>query len=316
MLKDEDMWMSQKAISQLFGVNTQTISRHISNIYSEGELDQNPTCSKIEQVQTEGSRQVRRNIVIYNLDLIISVGYRVNSQKATNFRIWATKVLKEYAIKGFAMDDERLKRASHPFDKDYFDELLERVRSIRASERRIWQKITDIYAECSMDYDKNSPTTRGFYAMVQNKFHYAITGQTASEIIYNQADHTEINMGLKTWKLAPDGAIRQSDVIVAKNYLSEKDIRRLERAVTGYFDYVEDLIENGQGFTMEQFAKSVDEFLNFRKYKILSGKGSVSRESAEAKAKSEYEMYKRTQRYISDFDRLLMESKKEDDSDA
>ncbi|MBR4226603.1 MAG: virulence RhuM family protein [Candidatus Methanomethylophilaceae archaeon] len=316
ILRDETIWATQRSIAELFGVNVPAISKHISNICSEGELQKDSTVSKMEIIRREGDRDVKRIVEIYNLDMIISVGYRVNSQKATNFRIWATKVLKEYTIKGFAMDDERLKRASVPFDKDYFDELLERVRSIRASERRIWQKITDIYAECSMDYDKNSPTTRNFYAMVQNKFHYAITGQTASEIIYNQADHTEANMGLKTWKLAPDGAIRQSDVIVAKNYLGEKDIRRLERAVTGYFDYVEDLIENGQGFTMEQFAQSVDEFLNFRKYKILSGKGSVSRESAEAKAKSEYEMYKRTQRYISDFDRLLIESKNGDDDDS
>ena len=316
IVRDEDIWISQKGMARLFDVNVPAISKHISNILSEGELEQGSTVSKMEIVQNESGRDVKRTIETYNLDMIISVGYRVNSQKATNFRIWATKVLKEYTIKGFAMDDERLKRASAPFDKDYFDELLERVRSIRASERRIWQKITDIYAECSIDYDRNSPTTRNFYAMVQNKFHYAITGQTAPEIIYSQADHTEDNMGLKTWKLAPDGAIRQSDVVVAKNYLGEKDIRRLERAVTGYFDYVEDLIESGQGFTMEQFAQSVDEFLNFRKYKILSGKGSVSRESAEAKAKSEYEMYKRTQKYISDFDRLLMESKKEDDSDA
>ena len=304
-LKDEDIWITQRSLSELFGVNSQAITKHISNIYSDGELERGPTCSKMEQVQIEGNRQVKRTVEVYNLDMIISVGYRVNSQKATNFRIWATKILKEYTIKGFAMDDERLKHNNNLFDRNFFDELLERVRSIRASERHIWQKITDIYAECSIDYDKDSKTTREFYAMIQNKFHYAITGQTAPEIIYSSADHNERNMGLKTWKNAPDGAIRQSDVVVAKNYLEEKEIKKLERAVTGYFDYIEDLIDNEETFTMEQFTESVDAFLNFRKYKILHDKGSVSRDKAESKARSEYDLYKSSQKYISDFDKSM-----------
>ena len=312
ILRNEDIWMPQKAISQLFDVSTQTISRHISNIYSEGELERESTCTKIVQVQKEGDRDIKRYLIIYNLDVIISVGYRVNSQKATNFRIWATKILKEYTIKGFSIDDERLKRNDNLFDKDYFDELLERVRSIRASERHIWQKITDIYAECSIDYDKDSKTARDFYAMIQNKFHFAITGQTAPEIIFNSADHKEKNMGLKTWKQAPEGAIRQSDVIIAKNYLDEKEIRRLERAVTGYFDYIEDLIENKESFTMEEFSESVDRFLNFRKYNILHGKGTISRDKAESKAKNEYEIFKGSQEYISDFDKSLRKLKGDD----
>ncbi|MBR4244264.1 MAG: virulence RhuM family protein [Candidatus Methanomethylophilaceae archaeon] len=266
-------------------------------------MEPDSTVQKIQTVRTEGGREVKRSLEYYNLDMIISVGYRVNSQKATNFRIWATKVLKEYAIKGFVLDDDRIKKNSELFDKNYFDELLERVRSIRASERRIWQKITDIYAECSTDYDRDSKTTKDFYAMVQNKFHYAITGQTAPEMIYNSADHNEKNMGLQTWKQGPEGAIRQSDVVVAKNYLSEKDIKRLERAVTGYFDYVEDLIENGHTFTMEEFAESVDRFLTFREFKILQGKGSISRDKAESKAIAEYNIYKKNQKYLSDFDR-------------
>ena len=305
ILKDEDIWISQKGLARLFDVNVPAISKHIANIYAEGELEQESTVSKMEIVQNESGRNVRRTIEMYNLDMIISVGYRVNSQKATNFRIWATKVLKEYTIKGFAIDDDRLKKGSGSLDKDYFDEMLERVRSIRASERRIWQKITDIYAECSIDYDRDSVTTRNFYAMIQNKFHYAITGQTAPEIIYGSADHNKENMGLQTWKLAPDGAIRRSDVVVAKNYLDEKEIRRLERAVTGYFDYIEDLIENGEAFTMDQFSHSVDEFLSFRKYKILSGSGTISRKDAESKAIAEYDVFKRTQRYVSDFDRAI-----------
>ena len=303
LLKDESIWATQLSISKLFGVDKGTVSRHIKNIYSDGELESGPTVAKIETVRSEGDREVKRTLEYYNLDMIISVGYRVNSQKATNFRIWATKILKEYTIKGFVLDDERLKKNSTLFDKDYFDELLERVRSIRASERRIWQKITDIYAECSTDYDKDSKTTKDFYAMVQNKFHYAITGQTAPEIIYNTANHNERNMGLQTWKLAPDGAIRQADIVIAKNYLSEDDIRRLERAVSSYFDYIERLIESKNTFTMEEFARSVDAFLNFMEYRILTGKGTITRDKAESKAKLEYDIYKQNQRYLSDFDK-------------
>ena len=265
LVKDETIWLTQKSMAELFGVEVPAISKHLTNIYDEGELIQASTVSKMETVQNEGTRIVKRNLVFYNLDAIISVGYRVNSLRATHFRIWATSVLKEYITKGFAMDDERLKQGKTAFGKDYFRELLERVRSIRASERRIWQQITDIYAECSIDYDRTAPTTKDFYAMVQNKFHYAITGKTGAEIVYSSADHTKENMGLITWKNAPDGRILKSDVTIAKNYLDEKQIRQLERTVTGYFDYIEDLIERENTFTMEQFAESVNEFLEFRK---------------------------------------------------
>ena len=261
LIKDESIWLSQKGMAELFDVQAPAINKHLSNIYAEGELMPDATISKMEIVQQEGSRQVKRNIDYYNLDAIISVGYRVNSRRATAFRIWATKILKEYMIKGFAMDDERLKQGQTVFGKDYFRELLERVRSIRASERRIWQQVTDIYAECSIDYDREAPTTHEFYAMVQNKFHYAITGKTAAEIIYDSADHSKENMGLTTWKNAPDGRILKADTEIAKNYLDEKQIRQLERTVSGYFDYIEDLIERENTFTMEEFAASVNEFL-------------------------------------------------------
>lgn len=254
-------------------------------------------------VRQEGSRSVSRKVMFYNLDAIISVGYRVNSRRATQFRIWATGVLKEYMRKGFALDDERLKQGRAVFGKDYFRELLERVRSIRASERRIWQQITDIFAECAIDYDRGSAAASDFYAMVQNKFHYAITGQTAAEIIISRADHTKEHMGLETWKHAPDGRILKSDVTVAKNYLPEKEIKRLERAVTGFFDYIEDLIERENTFTMEQFASSVDEFLHFRRYQILPDKGKVKKADAERYAKGEYDIFNRTQPIESDFDR-------------
>ena len=273
VIKDETIWLTQKAMAELFGVGVPAISKHLANIYAEGELNEISTVSKMEIVQQEGSRDIKRNMEFYNLDAIISVGYRVNSRKATNFRIWATGILKEYMIKGFAMDDERLKQGKTAFGKDYFKELLERVRSIRASERRIWQQITDIFAECSIDYDKDSQTTHDFYAMVQNKFHYAITGQTAAEIIDTKADHTKEHMGLTTWKNSPDGRILKSDVTIAKNYLDEKQIRQLERAVTGYFDYIEDLIERENTFTMTEFAASINEHLEnmmFWKAKVES----------------------------------------------
>lgn len=282
-IKDETIWLTQKSMSELFGVNPQAITKHLQNIYNEGELEQAATCSKMEQVQDESGRVVRRETLFYNLDAIISVGYRVNSSRATHFRIWATKILKEYMIKGFVLDDDRLKQGETVFGKDYFRELLERVRSIRASERRIWQQITDIFAECSIDYDKNSEITHDFYAMIQNKFHYAITGQTAAEIIDTHADRTKPNMGLTTWKNSPDGRILKSDVTVAKNYLDENQIRRLERAITGFFDYIEDLIENEVTFTMEDFAKSVNEFLNFRRFNILEGKGRITKKDADKK---------------------------------
>ena len=313
-IKDETIWLTQKSMSELFGVNPQAITKHLQNIYNEGELEQSATCSKMEQVQDESGRVVRREILFYNLDAIISVGYRVNSSRATHFRIWATKILKEYMIKGFVLDDDRLKQGETVFGKDYFRELLERVRSIRASERRIWQQITDIFAECSIDYDTNSEITHDFYAMIQNKFHYAITGQTAAEIIDSRADHTKPNMGLTTWKNSPDGRILKSDVTVAKNYLDENQIRRLERAITGFFDYIEDLIENEVTFTMEDFAKSVNEFLNFRRFNILDGKGRISKKDADKKAIAEYTVFNKTQTINSDFDKevkRILEGKNE-----
>ena len=305
LIKEDTIWLTQKSMAHLFGVNLPAISKHLKNIFEEGELEINSTVSKMEIVQNEGGREVKRSIDFYNLDAIISVGYRVSSQKATRFRQWATKVLNEYIRKGFVMDDERLKQGETIFGKDYFKELLERVRSIRASERRIWQQITDIYAECSTDYDRTSPETKEFYAMIQNRFHYAITGHTAAEIVYNKANHNQQNMGLTTWKYAPDGRILKSDVSVAKNYLSEEEIRRLERAVTGFFDYIEDLIERENSFTMADFSESVDAFLNFRRYKILQGKGAISSEQAKEKAYAEYQLFNPTQRIDSDFDKEL-----------
>jgi toxin-antitoxin system, toxin component, fic family len=305
VIKEETIWCTQKAMAQLFDVNLPAISKHLKNIFEEGELEVNSTISKMEIVQTEGERNIKRSIVFYNLDAIIAVGYRVSSPKATKFRQWATKILNEYIRKGFVMDDERLKQGETIFGKDYFRELLERVRSIRASERRIWQQITDIYAECSTDYDRNAPTTKEFYAMIQNRFHYAITGHTAAEIIYTKADHTKEHMGLTTWKDAPEGRILKSDVSVAKNYLSEEEIRRLERAVTGFFDYIEDLVERETTFTMADFSESVDAFLNFRRYQILQGKGSISSEQAKVKAHTEYQLFNPTQRIDSDFDKEL-----------
>ena len=310
VVKDENIWVTQKAMAELFGVKVPAISKHLKNIFEEGELQQESTISKMETVQNEGTRNIKRLVDFYNLDAIISVGYRVNSLKATKFRIWATQILKEYMQKGFAMDDERLKQGKTFFGKDYFRELLERVRSIRASERRIWQQITDIFAECSLDYDEKSPITHQFYATVQNKFHYAITKQTAAEIVYNNADHTKENMGLTTWKNAPDGRILKSDVTIAKNYLSEKEIRQLERAVTGYFDYIEDLIERENTFNMEQFSASINEFLSFRRYDILPDKGKVSHKEAVAKAHAEYDIFNKTQRIVSDFDLFLQQAEK------
>lgn len=306
VIKDETIWCTQKAMAQLFGVDKSGISRHISNIFKEGELQQDTTVAKIATVVNRGVRgEVEELVDFYNLDIIIAVGYRVSSPKATRFRQWATKILNEYIKKGFVMDDERLKQGIAVFGKDYFRELLERVRSIRASERRIWQQITDIYAECSIDYDKNAPTTRDFYAMIQNRFHYAITGQTAAEIIYTKADHTKDHMGLTTWKNAPDGRVLKSDVTVAKNYLPEKEIRQLERAVSSYFDYIENQIERQNAFNMEQFAASVDKFLTFNDYKILPDKGRISAAQAKEKAESEYDIFNKTQRIDSDFDKQI-----------
>ena len=302
-VKDETIWVTQRGMAELFDCSTDNISLHLKNIYADGELVEESTTEDFSVVQKEGTREVSRNVKFYNLDAIISVGYRVNSHRATQFRIWATSVLKEYIQKGFVLNDERLKQGETVFGKDYFRELLERVRSIRASERRIWQQITDIFAECSIDYDKNSPITQEFYATVQNKFHYAITGQTAAEIVYTKADSTKEHMGLTTWRNSPDGRILKSDVTIAKNYLDEKQIRKLERAVSGFFDYVEDLIEEENVFTMQQFADAINAFLEFRKYKILQGKGSVSKIDAERKASSEYDIFNKTQHITSDFDK-------------
>lgn len=304
VIKGETLWCTQKAMAQLFGVGVPAISKHLKNIFTERELNPDTTISKMETVVNRGIRgEVQELIDFYSLDAIIAVGYRVSSLKATRFRQWATKILNEYIKKGFVMDDERLKQGTALFGKDYFRELLERVRSIRASERRIWQQITDIYAECSTDYDKNSPTTKDFYAMIQNRFHFAITGQTAAEIIYSKADHTKDHMGLTTWKNAPDGRVLKSDVSIAKNYLQEKEIRQLERAVTGFFDYIEDLIERENTFNMAQFSTSVNEFLTFRKYQILPDKGKISAAQAKKKAEEEYDIFNKTQRIDSDFDK-------------
>lgn len=300
IIKGETLWCTQKAMAQLFGVGVPAISKHLKNIFEEGELVADSVISKMETTAADGKNYTT---TYYSLDAIIAVGYRVSSLKATRFRQWATKILNEYIKKGFAMDDERLKQGNAVFGKDYFRELLERIRSIRTSERRIWQQITDIYAECSTDYDKNSPTTRDFYAMIQNRFHYAITGQTAAEIIYSKADHTKDHMGLTTWKNAPDGRVLKSDVSIAKNYLQEKEIRQLERAVTGFFDYIEDLIERENTFNMSQFSASVNEFLTFRKYQILPDKGKISAAQAKKKAEEEYDIFNKTQRIDSDFDK-------------
>lgn len=306
VIHDETIWLTQKAMAELFDVGVPAINKHLKNIFEEGELDENMVVSKMEITTPHGAIEGKtqtHETKFYNLDAIISVGYRVNSRRATHFRIWATGVLKEYMTKGFALDDDRLKQGKTLFGKDYFRELLERIRSIRASERRIWQQITDIFAECSIDYDKDSQITKNFYAMVQNKFHYAITVETAAEIIYHRADHTKEYMGLTTWKNAPDGRILKSDVSIAKNYLDENQIKRLERNVSMFFDHVEDLVMNENTFTMAEFAQSVEDFLSFRKFDILKGKGSISAAQAKAKAEAEYDIFNPTQKIDSDFDK-------------
>jgi len=308
IVKDETVWLSQRGMAELFDVNIPAISKHLKNIFEEGELNDTMVVSKMEIPTAYGvipNKTQMSLISFYNLDAIISVGYRVNSQKATQFRIWATKILKEYMVKGFVLDDERLKQNETIFGKDYFKELLERVRSIRASERRIWQQITDIFAECSIDYKKNTKIATNFYTMIQNKFHYAITNQTAAEIVYSKADHTKENMGLTTWKNSPDGRILKSDTSIAKNYLNETEIKRLERTVTGYFDYIEDLIERENTFTMKNFSDSVNEFLTFRKYKILKNNGKMSADEAKTKADKEYLLFNKTQKINSDFDKII-----------
>lgn len=305
LVQEETIWATQKTISQLFDVGIPAISKHLKNIFESGELDEKRTVSKMEIVQNEGGRNVKRETTFYNLDLIISVGYRVNSQKATKFRIWATDILKEYIQKGFKIDVERMKQGENVFGKDYFRELIETVRSIRASERRIWQQISDVFAEISYDYDKNSDITKRFYATVQNKFHYAITGKTAAEIVYDSANKNKEYMGLTSWKNSPDGRILQSDVVVAKNYLSEKEIRSLERNVSAYFDYVERLLEDETLLGMQDFATSIDEFLKFNRYEILEGYGHITQIAAKKKAIDEYKEFNKHQKIVSDFDKEI-----------
>ena len=308
IISNETLWTTQKAMAELFGVSIATVSRHLKDIFDSGELDKEVVITKSVTTTQHGAidgKTQSKETNFYNLDAIISVGYRVNSVQATHFRQWATQTLKEYMIKGFVLDDDRLKQGSNLLDKDYFNELLERVRSIRASERRIWQKITDIFQEISTDYDKDSPVTRNFYATVQNKFHYAITGQTGAEIINSHADHNQPNMGLSTWKNSPDGRILKSDTQVAKNYLDQKEIRQLERTVSSYFDYIEGLIERRNTFTMQEFADSIDRFLEFQEYKVLPNNGSVSMTNARTKASLEYDQFNKTQKINSDFDKQI-----------
>ena len=307
LLQNETIWLTQKMMAELFDVGIPAINKHLTNIFESKELEENSVISILETTATDGKNYKTK---FYNLDAVISVGYRVNSTKATQFRIWATKTLKEYIIKGFVLDDNRLKQGETVFGKDYFRELLERVRSIRASERRIYQQITDIFAECSIDYDPKAEITQKFYTMVQNKFHFAITGQTAAEIIFKNANAKKENMGLTTWKNAPEGRILKSDTTIAKNYLQEKEIKQLERTVTGYFDYIENLIERENTFTMESLANSVDKFLNFNEFKILEGKGTKSHGQAISKAGTEYDQFNKTQKIISDFDKQIKKLKK------
>jgi hypothetical protein len=308
LVQDDTIWATQKVLSELFDVDRTSISRHLKNIFETGELDEKVVCAEIARTTQHGAIEGKtqtKPVKYYNLDAIISIGYRVNSQKATRFRIWATDVLKDYMLKGFKIDVERMKQGEHAFGKDYFRELIETVRSIRASERRIWQQISDIFAEISYDYDKNAEITKKFYATVQNKFHYAITGKTAAEIIYDSADKDKEHMGLTSWKNSPDGRILQSDVTVAKNYLSEKQIRSLERNVSAYFDYVERLLEDEVLLGMKDFAKSIDEFLTFNRYEVLDGNGRISQKAAKEKAIGEYNEFNKHQKIVSDFDRVI-----------
>lgn len=307
LLHNENLWLTQSKIAELFGVDRSVVTKHIKNILNEGELTKEVTCAKIAQVQMEGNREVNRNIEYYNLDMIIAVGYRVNSKKATHFRIWATNVLKEYIIKGFAMDDERLKNPQHIFGKDYFDEQLARIRDIRSSERRMYQKITDIYAQCSADYALDSNITQEFYATVQNKLHFAVTGETAAELVYHRADSAKENMGLTNWKNAPEGRIRKGDVSIAKNYLNEDELGILNRIVTMYLDYAELQATEHRVMYMDDWKERLDAFLEFNRKEILEDSGKVSAEVAKATAEHEYEKFKVIQDglYQSDFDRMI-----------
>ena len=310
IFKNETFWLSQKQLAVLFGTQVPAITKQIKNILSDEELDSS-TISKMEIVQKEGDREVKSDVIYYNLDMIIAVGYRISSKEATQFRIWATNTLQEFIIKGFVMDDDRLKNGQH-FGEDYFKELLERIRSIRSSERRIYQQITDIFAECSIDYDKNSSLAKNFYAHIQNKFHYAIVGNTAAEIVYKEANSQEPNMGLKTWKNSPDGRIIKSDIVVAKNYLNEKELKSLERIVSSYFDYIEGIIERKNALTMDDLQISINKFLDFNEYKILDNFGTVSHKQAIEKANSEYDIFNKTNKIESDFDKEVKKILKKD----
>ena len=304
VFKDETFWMTQKAMAELFDVNVPAISKHLSNIFEEGELFKEATVSKMEIVQMEGNRKVKREPEFYNLDAIIAVGYRVNSKKATRFRQWATKTLKDYITKGFVLNDDMLKNGK-PFGKDYFDELLERIREIRASERRAYQKITDVFEQCSYDYDKNSDITKAFYAFVQNKLHFAVTGKTAAELVYERVNAEKPAMGLTTWKDAPDGKILKRDISVAKNYLNEKELSRLNRLVTMFIDYAELMAEDEVLMSMQDWVEQTNQFLRNNRREVLEGKGKVSHDMAMKKAEKEYEIFrvKQDQEYVSEFDR-------------
>ena len=316
LLSNETIWLTQERMAELFGVQRPAITKHLKNIFESGELQEQVVCSILEHTTEHGAitgKTQTQHVRYYNLDAIISVGYRVNSTQATQFRIWATQLIKEYIIKGFVMDDERLKNGQL-FGKDYFKELYDRVRSIRSRERRIYQQITDIFAECSIDYDSSSETTRLFYASVQDKFHFAITGHTAAEIISLSADANKPLMGMTSYKNAPDGRVLKADTVIAKNYLSEKDIKKLERTISAFFDYIEGIVERRNTFTMEAFAESVDKFLAFNEYQILEGYGNISRKVAERKAHAEYEVFNKQQKIESDFDREVKKLLQKKDS--
>lgn len=310
LVENETMWLTQKMMADLFGTTTQNVQQHLDAIYRSGELDEDSTIKIFLTVRQEGSRTVNRSVKHYNLDAIIAVGYRVNSKQATHFRQWATQVLKEYIIKGFALDDDRLKQAKTVLGKDYFQELQERVRSIRASEQRIWLQVTEIFKECSIDYDSHSLEARRFFATVQNRFHFAINNQTAAEIIHARADHTKPHMGLKTWSNSPEGRVNKSDTTIAKNYLDEKELKSLERSVNSYFDYIEGQIERKKNFSMLELRQSVDKFLAFNDLPVLEGNGQVSKKQAEEKAHKEYEIFNKTQPIGRDFKKFLNEVKK------
>ncbi len=315
LLHNETIWLPQEKIAQLFGVDRSVVGKHLKNIFISCELEEKVVCANFAHTTQHGAitgKIQKISVKYYNLDAILSVGYRVNSHQATQFRIWASSILKEYIIKGFALDDNRLKNGRY-FGKDYFKELLERVRSIRASERRVYQQITDIFSECCIDYNKNDEITKNFFANVQNKFHYAITGQTAADIISTRANKNLPNMGLQTWKNAPDDRILKSDTNIAKNYLKEDEIKKLERTISSYFDYIENQIEQRKELTMQGFSKSVNKFLNFNDFKILDNTGDVSKQQADKKAYIEYDKFNKTQKINSDFDKVIKKIKDKND---